>query len=39
LSFPDTDGTLEKILEVFKGEKIHIDPVLQTTIKGTVPEV
>ncbi len=30
---------MEKILEVFKGEKIHIDPVLQTTIKGTVPDL
>jgi integrase/recombinase XerD len=27
-SFPNTDGTLEKILEVFKGEGIHIDPAL-----------
>lgn len=29
-SFPDTDGTLERILEVFKGEKIHIDSALRT---------
>lgn len=28
-SFPDTDGTLEKILEVFKGKEIHIDPALK----------
>jgi hypothetical protein len=28
-SFPDTDGTLEKILEIFKDEEIHIDPTLQ----------
>ena len=28
-SFPNTDGTLEKILEVFKDEEIHIDPALQ----------
>jgi len=29
-SFPNNIGTLEKILEVFEGEKIYIDPVLQT---------
>lgn len=29
-SFPNTDGTLEKILEVFKGEEIHIDPILKS---------
>ena len=34
-SFPNTDGTIEKILEVFKGEEIHIDPAL----KGTVPDL
>ncbi|MBI5025185.1 MAG: site-specific integrase [Nitrospirae bacterium] len=28
-SFPDTNGTLEKILKAFDGEEIHIDPVLQ----------
>jgi hypothetical protein len=33
-SFPDSDGTLEKILKVFEGEKIQIDPAL----KGTVPD-
>jgi integrase len=27
-SFPDTNGTLEKILKVFEGEEIHIDPAL-----------
>ena len=27
-SFPNTNGTLKKILEVFKGEKIHLDPTL-----------
>jgi hypothetical protein len=32
-SFPDTDGTLEKILEVFEGEKIHLDPALQNKLK------
>lgn len=28
-SFPNSDGILEKILEVFEGEEIHIDPALQ----------
>lgn len=28
-SFPNTDGTLKKILDVFKGENIHLDPALQ----------
>ena len=27
-SFPDTNDTLEKILKVFEGEEIHIDPAL-----------
>ena len=27
-SFPNTDGSLKKILEVFKGEEIHIDSAL-----------
>jgi len=27
-SFPVTDGTLQKILKVFNGEELHIDPVL-----------
>ena len=26
-SFPNTDVTVEKILKVFEGEEIHIDPV------------
>ena len=34
-SFPNVNGTLEKILEVFKDEEIHIDPALQ----GTVPDL
>jgi len=34
-SFPNSDGTLGKILEVFEGEDIHIDPALQ----GTVPDL
>ena len=34
-SFPKTDGMLEKILEVFRDEKIHLDPDLKTsTSKG-----
>ncbi len=28
--FPNSNGTLEKILEVFEGEKVYIDPALQT---------
>jgi hypothetical protein len=31
-SFPNTNGTLEKILKAFEGEKIHIDPAIQGTI-------
>lgn len=31
-SFPDTNGTLEKILKVFEGEEIHLDPALQSYI-------
>jgi len=34
-SFPNTDGTLEKILKVFEGEKIHLNPAL----KGAVPDL
>ncbi len=34
-SFPNTNGTLEKILKAFEGEEIRIDPVLQ----GTIPDV
>ncbi len=28
-SFPNSNGTLEKILELFEGEKIYIDPAIQ----------
>lgn len=35
-SFPDTNGTLVKILNVFKGEKIYIDPDLQARIPSHV---
>ncbi|MGC8720945.1 MAG: tyrosine-type recombinase/integrase, partial [Thermodesulforhabdaceae bacterium] len=31
-SFPDTDGTFEKILKAFEGEEIHIDPALQSEL-------
>jgi len=34
-SFPDTDGTFEKILKAFEGEEIYIDPALQ----GTLPDL
>jgi hypothetical protein len=27
-TFPNTDGTLQKILKVFEGEELHIDPAL-----------
>ncbi len=41
-SLPDTDGTLEKILKTFEGEKIQLDPALQSAppssaLQGTVP--
>jgi len=32
--FPDSDDILKKILKIFEGEEIHLDPAL----KGTVPE-
>jgi hypothetical protein len=34
-SFPNTDGTLEKILKAFEGEEIHID----SASRGTVPDL
>ena len=34
-SFPNTNGALAKILNVFEGEKIHLDPALQ--VKLNVP--
>lgn len=37
--FPNTDGTLENILKVFEGEKIFIDPALQSRLSViTSPE-
>ncbi len=41
-SFPNTDKTLGKILKVFEGKEIQIDPVLQTQFsnrEGTVPDL
>ncbi len=35
-SFPDSDGLLEKILEVLEGEEIHIDPALRTELSANV---
>lgn len=35
-SFPNSDGTLEKVLKVFEGEEIHIDPVLQAMLFPSV---
>jgi len=35
-SLPNNNGILQKILEVFKGEKILIDPTLQSNLSGTV---
>jgi len=40
-SFPNSEGTLEKILEVFGDKEVQIDPALQAnlpTLKGTVPD-
>ena len=34
-SFPDTNGILEKILEVFKGEELQTDPTLQAKLSGS----
>jgi len=35
-SFPSSNGTLEKILEVFEGEKIYIDPFLKPQLNRYV---
>jgi hypothetical protein len=35
-SFRNTDGTLEKILKVFEGEEIHLDPALQAELSYPV---
>ncbi len=37
--FPNTNGTLEKILEVFQGQEINLDPALQNVIaRDEVPK-
>ena len=35
-SFPDSDGTLEKILEVFEGEEIYLDPALKSQLSISI---
>ncbi len=35
-SFPNTDGTLKKILKVFEGEEIQLDPALQSKLSTPV---
>ena len=35
-SFPGSNGTLGKILKVFEGEKIHLDPALQSQASNVV---
>ena len=35
-SFPNTDGTLEKILETFKGEEIFFRPLLGKEGRGGI---
>lgn len=35
-SFPDINRTLEKILKVFEGEEIHLDPVLQDKLSAVI---
>jgi integrase/recombinase XerD len=34
-SFPSSDGTLKKILDVFKGENIQLDPALQAKLSNS----
>ncbi|MBE0433960.1 hypothetical protein IBX73_10920, partial [candidate division WOR-3 bacterium] len=36
-SLPDTKRTLEKIIKIFEGKKIHIDPVLKKRL--TLPVI
>ena len=31
-SFPNVDGTLDRILKVFESERIHLDPTLQVNL-------
>lgn len=35
-SFPNTDGTLEKVLKVFEGEEVRVDPALQIRLPSPV---
>lgn len=35
-SFPNTNGTLEMILKVFEGEKIHFDKTLESNLPSSV---
>jgi hypothetical protein len=40
-TFPNKNGTLEKILKTFEGEEIHLDSALEAkfpTFKGAVPD-
>jgi integrase len=38
-TFPNTDGTLEKILKVFEDEEIQIDPTLTLQAEHTTPVI
>lgn len=38
-TFPNSDGTLEKILTVFEGEEIQIDPTLTLQAEHTTPVI
>jgi len=38
-SFPDSDGTLEKILKVFEGEEIRVDPALRVKVPSLLDRV
>jgi len=35
-SFPYSDGVIDRILSIFKGEKIELDPTLQVTKKSSL---
>ena len=35
-NFPNTNGTLVKILKVFEGEEIHLDPALQPQLSQPI---
>ena len=38
-SFPYSDGVIDRILSIFKGEKIELDPTLQVTKKSLKTEI